>query len=148
MSKVKLILTGFGGIGLGMIYVYIRYRNTYFDRLPIDQDYYKWIGICFIFIGSLFFFYFAEYLVKWSSEKSVNRMHSVSAYSFGFYLMQPLVLFQEMELLPTLETPLPWHVTIFLQYVLKVVLCYLIIWLFHRFVPFASFLFGKLPKKA
>lgn len=148
MSKLKLILTGFVGFVLGMSYVFIRYRNTYFDRLPIDPDYYKWIGILFIFIGSLFFFYFAEYLVKWSSGKSVNRMRSVAAYSFGFYLMHPLVLFQVMELLPTRETPLPWHVTIFLQYVLTVVLCYLIIWLFHRFVPFASFLFGKLPKKA
>ena len=148
MSKLKLVLTGIVGFVLGMTYVFIRYRNTYFDRLPIDPDYYKWIGIFFIFIGSLFFFYFGEYLVKWSSEKAVKRMRSVAAYSFGFYLMHPLVLFQVMELLPTLEGPFSWHVMIFLQYVLTIVLCYLIIYLFHRFVPFAGFLFGKLPKKA
>lgn len=148
MTKVKMMFAGVIGFGLGMTYVFIRYRNTYFETLPIEDVYYKWIGIFFIFIGSLFFFYFAEYLAKYSSDKSVKRMSSVAVYSFGYYLMHPLVLFQVMKFLPTREIPLPWHVTIFLQYLLTIVLCYFIIWSFHRFVPFASFIFGKLPKKA
>ena len=148
MTKTKLITSGLIGFALGLTYVFIRYRNTYFDRLALEVDYVKWIGILFMAIGSLFFFYFAEYLVKTSSEKSIHRMRSVANYSFGYYLMHPLVLLQVMLLIPTREMPFPWHITIFLQYVITIILCYFIIWTFHRFVPFAGFLFGKLPKKA
>ena len=148
MTKKKMTIAGISSLLFGLTYVFIRYRNTYFDRLPIDDDYYKMIGILFKVIGSLFFFYFAEYLVRWSSQKSVHRMRSIAYYSFGFYLMHPLVLFQVMKYLPTRGTLISWHITIFLQYSITVILCYLIIWFFHRFVPFASFIFGKLPKNA
>lgn len=69
MTKKKMIIARTSGLLLGLTYVFIRYRNTYFERLPIDPDYYKMIGILFKVIGSLFFFYFAEYLVRWSSQK-------------------------------------------------------------------------------
>lgn len=148
MKKSKLVLTGFGGLLLGLSYVFIRYRNTYFERLAIEDEFYKWIGILFMFIGSLFFFYFAEYLVKVSSSLSTHRIRSIAYYSFGYYLLHPLVLFQVMTYIPTQGLPFSWHITIFLQYVITIILCYIIIWLFHRFIPFASFIFGKLPKKA
>lgn len=148
MTKWKMIITGIIGFGFGFIYVFIRYRNTYFDRLAIEDDVYKVFGIIFMFIGSFFFFYMAEFLARKLSDKSNNRMRSVAYYSFGYYLMHPLVLFQVMTYFPTRALPMPWHFTIALQFILTIIFCYLIIWLFHRFVPFANFVFGKLPKES
>ncbi len=148
LIKWKMVVFCLVFVLTGFTYVWIRYENAFKNPIDISIDLYEIIRIAFLFFGSLFFFYFAEYLVKKTSDKTMHRIRSVAYYSFGYYLMHPLVLFQVTELLPTKETPLPWHITIFVQYVLTIVLCYLIIWLFHRFVPFASFLFGKLPKKA
>jgi len=147
-NRMKLYASGIIALGFGSTYVYIRYMNTYLERLVLEADYVILIGTLFMVIGSLFFFYFSEYLVEKSSEKSIHRMRSVAYYSFGYYLLHPLVLFQVMNLIPTRATPFSWHITIFLQYALTVILCYFIIWFFHRFVPFSSLFFGKLSKKA
>lgn len=148
LRKWKMGLAGIGFVLAGSTYVWIRYENAFIEAINIPLDLYKSLGIAFLFLGSLYFFYFSEYLVKASSDKTIHRLRSVAYYSFGYYLMHPLVMFQVMKFIPTRIMPIPWHVTIFLQYLLTVVLCYFIIWSFHRFVPFASFIFGKLPKKA
>lgn len=148
MTNRKMLLSGMGFLFTGVPYVLIRYQNTYNERVPIPESLYKLLGIGFLVIGSLFFFYLCEKLVVTFSEKTTARIKSIAFYSFGFYLLHPFVLFYVMELLPTRALSLSWHVTIALQYGLTVIACYLIIWACHRFLPFANFLFGKLPKTA
>ncbi len=148
ITNAKIVLAGTGFLLTGVPYVLIRYQNTFNERVPIPESLYKLLGIGFLVIGSFFFFYLCEKFVETFSKKTTARIKSIAFYSFGFYLLHPFVLYYVMEWLPTRETNLSWHVTITLQYLLTVIACYFIIWAFHRFVPFASFLFGKLPKKA
>ncbi|MGM7637660.1 acyltransferase [Bacillus sp. Hm123] len=129
-------------------YVLIRYQNMFNERVDIPESLYKLLSIGFYIGGSFFFFYMSEKFTTRFSETTTKKFKSVASYSFGFYLLHPLVLYQVMNVLPTKDTGLSFHVMISLQYIVTVILCYLIIWFVHSYVPFANYLFGKLPKKS
>src|SRR5690606_40998607 len=76
------------------------------------------------------------------------KIKNIAYYSFGFYLMHPYVITQVNIYFPIKDGWYSWHFMIFFQYFLVAVICYFVIWWFHRFIPFASFVFGKLPKNA
>lgn len=146
LSNWKIVISGIGFLLTGVPYVLIRYQNAFNERVPIPENLYKLFGIGFLVIGSLFFFYLCEKFVDLFSKKTTERIKSIAFYSFGFYLLHPFVLYYVMELLPTRGMNMSWHIAIALQYLLTVIACYFIIWACHRYLPFAGFLFGKLPK--
>lgn len=127
--------------------VLIRYQNMFNERIDIPESLYKLLAMGFIVGGSYFFFYMSEKFTALFSESKTKKFKNVASYSFGFYLLHPLVLYQVMTVLPTRGTGLSFHIMVPLQYIITVILCYLIIWFVHSYVPFANFLFGKLPKK-
>lgn len=149
VTAKKAILLGAVFLIDGIIYVSIRYNNAFTDsRAPIPEELYKLIGIAFLVIGGLFFFYLCEQFVSRFAVVTTDRIKAIASYSFGFYLMHPYIITQVNIYFPIKTFGLSWHAMIFLQYVLVVVICYFVIWWFHRFIPYASFLFGKLPKRA
>lgn len=127
--------------------VLIRYQNMFNERIEIPESFYKLLSIGFIVGGSFFFFYLFEKLSAIFNETTTKRVKNVASYSFGFYLLHPLVLYQVMNFLPTRGTGLSFHIMVPLQYIITIFFCYLIIWFVHSYVPFANFLFGKLPNK-
>ncbi len=147
-SNKKLLLAGSLFALTGIPYILIRYQNMFIERVAIPESFYKLLAIGFFVGGSFFLFYVAEKCVSSFSKLTTAKVKSVASYSFGFYLIHPLVLYQVMNLLPTRNIDLSFHITIPLQYLITVVICYLIIWFFHAYVPFGSFVFGKLPKKS
>ncbi len=144
----KIALVGSGSLLCGIIYVSIHYRNLFGDPVTIPVIYYRLIGIIFLTLGALFVFYISEKFVTLFGKKVTGKLKYLATYSFGYYLVHPLILYYVMVAFPTKETGLSWHVMIAFQYALTVVLCYFFIWAFHRFVPFAGLVFGKLPKDA
>lgn len=144
----KIALAGAGSLLCGIIYVSIHYRNLFGDPVTIPIPYYRLIGIIFLTLGALFFFYISEKFVGLFGRNFTGKLKYVASYSFGYYLVHPFVLYYVMLFFPTKGTGLSWHVMIWFQYLLTIIVCYFFIWVFHRFVPFASFAFGKLPKDA
>lgn len=144
----KIALAGAGSLLCGIIYVSIHYRNLFGEPVTIPVEYYRLVGIIFLTLGALFVFYISEKFVTLFGKNITGKLKYLAVYSFGYYLVHPLVLYYVMLLFPTKGTGLSWHIMIAFQYALTVVVCYFFIWAFHRFVPFASLLFGKLPKDA
>lgn len=147
-TNKKLFLTASLFLLTGVPYVLIRYQNMFNERVPIPESFYKLLAFGFFVGGSFFFFYMGEKFVSSFSKLTTSKVKSIASYSFGFYLLHPLVLYQVMNLLPTRGTGLSFHIMIPLQYTITVIICYLIIWFVHSYVPFAGFVFGKLPKKS
>ena len=129
-------------------YVLIRYQNAFNDRVPIPEELYKMIGIGFLVIGGLFFFYLSERLVVSMKSESILKIKSIAYYSFGYYLLHPYVITQVNIYFPIKNGMFSWHLMIFGQYFLVIIICYFIIWWFHRFIPYSNFIFGKLPKES
>lgn len=144
----KIVLAGSGSLLCGIIYVSIHYRNLFGDPVSIPTPYYRLVGIIFLTLGALFFFYISEKFVTLFGRNVTGKLKYVAMYSFGYYLVHPMILYYVMLWFPTKETGLSWHAMIWLQYILAVIACYFFIWAFHRFVPLAGFIFGKLPKDA
>ncbi|WP_161598841.1 acyltransferase [Bacillus mesophilum] len=147
MTKKKMCTFAILFLACSISVIYIRYQNSFIEQIAIPDSVYKLLVMGFYVGGSFFFFYMSERFSTAFSETTTKRFKNVASYSFGFYLLHPLVLYQVMNLLPTRGTGLSFHIMIPLQYIITVILCYLIIWLAHSYLPYASFLFGKLPKK-
>lgn len=148
ITSRKIMLAGAGSLLCGIIFISIHYRNLFGERVLIPIAYYRLIGIVYLTLGALFFFYIAEKFVEFFGQKTTAKLKYVASYSFGYYLVHPFILYYVMLFFPTKETGLSWHIMIWLQFALAVVVCYFFIWILHRFVPFAGFAFGKLPKDA
>ncbi|AYC28919.1 acyltransferase [Paenisporosarcina cavernae] len=148
VSNKKISIWGIIFAIAGIATVFIRYQNMYIATLSIPIELYRLITMTFIIGGSYFVYLLSEKLVLTLSTNMTSMIKSIAYYSFGFYLLHPLVLYYVMEWIPTRGTPGSFHLTIMIQYIFTLLLCYLIIWSFHRFVPFASFVFGKLPKNS
>lgn len=145
----KTVILGMLFLTAGTIYVSVRYQNAFTDtRVAIPEELYKSIGIFFIVIGGMFFLYLCEQFVTRFKVRTTDRIKAIASYSFGFYLMHPYLITQVNIYFPIKTFGLSWHVMIALQYALVVIICYFVIWWFHRFIPGASFMFGKLPKQA
>ena len=144
----KTLLLGLAFLSAAVPYVLIRYQNAFNTRVPIPEELYKLIGIGFLVIGGLYFFNLSERLVVKFSGTAIEKVKSLAYYSFGYYLLHPYVITQVNIYFPIRDGWFSWHIMIFFQYVLVVVICYFVIWWFHRFIPLASFVFGKLPKNA
>ncbi|WP_158599130.1 acyltransferase [Planococcus salinus] len=144
----KTVLLGLAFLCAAVPYVLIRYQNAFNTRVPIPEELYKLIGIGFLVIGGLYFFHLSERLVVKLDSDAIEKVKNLAYYSFGYYLLHPYVITQVNIYFPIRDGWFSWHFMIFFQYVLVVVICYFVIWWFHRFIPLASFVFGKLPKKA
>lgn len=147
-TKSNLVLTGSLTLLFGIPNVLLRYEKVFHGITIIPTEVQKLMGISFLLVGSLFFFFLSEQLVRRLKDTSIEKVKRVAYYSFGFYLLHPFIITRIAEYMPIRDFGLSWHMMFLLHYVLTVVLCYFTIWAFHRFIPYSSYLFGKLPKKA
>ncbi|WP_406944739.1 acyltransferase [Halobacillus sp. SY10] len=102
------------------------------------------VNLVYMMAGSYLMFRLMEIVSrKW--WPILPYVKNIAVYSFGFYLLHPIVLKIVAQVIPTPENY--WfHAGIFGRFVLTLFFCYLIIWFTHRYLPFSSLLFGKLPK--
>jgi probable poly-beta-1,6-N-acetyl-D-glucosamine export protein len=101
------------------------------------------LNLVYMMAGSYVMFRLMEIIArKW--QPVLPYVKNVAVYSFGFYLLHPIVLKAVAQLIPT-PNNYWFHIGISLRFGLTLFFCYIIIWLTHRYLPFASLLFGKLP---
>ncbi|MYL36056.1 acyltransferase family protein [Pontibacillus yanchengensis] len=131
----------------GVVTVYVHYHLYILNTMELPGIYYKVLNLIFIMSASYLCFRLAEIFSESWYEGIQKVVRNVAAYSFGFYLIHPFVLKEVARFIPTHSNYL-FHVELLMRYVVTCALCFMIIWLFHRFTPFASWMFGKLPKQA
>ncbi len=108
---------------------------------------YEVINTFYLVLGSYVAFRIGEILAAKLPRRAVITVRNIAMYSFGFYLIHPLVLNIVSGFVPAHSNQL-FNIEMLIRYILTLTLCYLIIWACHRFLPFANLLYGKLPKKA
>jgi probable poly-beta-1,6-N-acetyl-D-glucosamine export protein len=133
--------------GIGTITVLLSYYMYTARTLDLPDITYKLSNLTFMVVGSYTAFLVAEMLAKKFSQRYMDIVKNIAVYSFGFYLLHPLVLEVVSKIIP-IEANMTFHFSIVTRYILVVLLCYIIIWAVHRYTPFANLVFGKLPKKA
>lgn len=103
------------------------------------------LNLVYMMAGSYVMFRLMEVIArKW--QPVLPYVKNIAVYSFGFYLLHPIVLNQVAQFIPT-PNNYWFHIGISLRFGLTLFFCYVIIWLTHRYLPFAGLLFGKLPKE-
>lgn len=101
------------------------------------------VNLAYMVVGSYVMFRLMERTArKWQSL--MPYVKSIAVYSFGFYLLHPIVLKGVAQIIPT-PSNYWFHIGISVRFLLTLFFCYVIIWLTHRYLPFAGLLFGKLP---
>ncbi|MFE3898285.1 MULTISPECIES: acyltransferase [Priestia] len=134
-------------LGAGIAISLLNYHLYTMKTIQISGFTYEAVNTLYLVAGSYFFFRIAEILAEKLSVKSVTIVKNIAMYSFGFYLIHPMVLNFVAKAVP-IQGNYMFHIEILARYILTLAGCYLIIWGCHRLLPFASFLFGKLPKEA
>ncbi|MFC0046282.1 acyltransferase [Metabacillus iocasae] len=131
----------------GVVTVTLNYYTYTTDQFQIPDLLYKLVNLTYLFIGGYFLFRITEIFAEKLPSKAVSIVKNIAVYSFGFYLLHPLVLNFVSQVIP-IENNYWFHVQILARYVLTVVSCYLIIWGTHKYFPFPSLIFGKMPREA
>jgi len=131
----------------GITTVYLHYEMYILNESALPGIAYKFVNLIYMVAGSYIIFRLAELASEKLPQRAFGVVKNVAVYSFGFYLLHPFVLREVAKFVPA-DPNYMFHFQMGLRYVSTVVLCYLIIWTVHKFVPGASAIFGKLPKKA
>ncbi|KIL43870.1 acyltransferase [Jeotgalibacillus soli] len=129
----------------GISTVYLHYHLYTIPSMQLPGWVYLIVNILYIIIGSYAMFRLTEIICnKWPGI--IPYVQNVAIYSFGFYLLHPFILRVVAQFIPV-PGGYWFHVGILLRFVSTLALCYLTIWLTHRYFPLSGLLFGKLPKK-
>lgn len=139
---VLFILT----IGLGLVYTGIVYYQNLFQKPFMSYPYFKFIAMAYYLIACYFLFKVSLWLEKKITLGTNNLIENIAVYSFGFYLVHPFILVLWEKVLVA-QTPMQFHLFIFLRFGLVVLSCYLFIRTFHILFPRIWMVFGKLPAR-
>lgn len=142
----QLMTASIGVIVLGVMYTYGYVQRNVLGITDVPYYLFK--------TESIIYFLLACYvLFKWSLHWEVNgseRMNrwaeNLRIYSFGFYLVHPLML-SLWERVFVSSSGLEFHLFIFIRLALTLLSTYLFIRLIHRLFPRAWWFFGNLPAR-
>lgn len=143
-KRHTFIIWSFISISLGVLYSYIYVERNVKGHLDIPYAFFKLESILYFLIATYVLFKVAIWLEQKGSARLNGWADHVSLYSFGFYLLHPLVLDVWQQLIPY-ETIRQMHLVLFVHYVLTVLTCYFVIRIIHHRIPQLRFLFGNLP---
>ncbi|WP_241655871.1 acyltransferase [Halobacillus litoralis] len=133
-------------IATGITTVYLHYHLYTVNSLYLPGWTYLIINMIYIMTSSYLMFRLTEIICnKW--PKLIPNVQNIAIYSFGFYLLHPFILKVVAQFIP-LSGGYWFHAGIILRFLSTLALCYLTIWLTHRYFPMPGLLFGKLPKRA
>ncbi|WP_188206902.1 acyltransferase [Alkalibacillus aidingensis] len=126
---------------VGSIYVYMyhlmRWGLNNFGPLNFEYMYFM-----FASLSAITLLMGTHYFVKKGPSWLRKQLNALGAYSFGIFLIHPMVI-------NYLDNFLIWdgsrlfHIGIGLRFVLTLVICYLIVYLFKRFVPLSNYIVGR-----
>ncbi|KGX92646.1 acyltransferase [Pontibacillus halophilus JSM 076056 = DSM 19796] len=145
--KITTVPLAIAGLGLGVTMTLLHYFIYGTGQLDLHWFLFRLTDMAYLLVGGYALFRIAEWLSEVVSPRVFHVIKNIASYSFGFYLIHPIVLRVVAEFIPA-QANAWFHVQIVGRYVGTLLFCYLIIWFFHRFTPFGSILFGKLPKRA
>ncbi|WP_394218403.1 acyltransferase [Halobacillus trueperi] len=142
-NKSTILWTGVTALA-GVTTVRLYYHLYTVSSFYLPGWTYLVVNLIYMMAGSYLMFRLMEIAArKWGPV--LPYVKNVAVYSFGFYLLHPIVLKIVAKVIPT-PANYWFHAGIFGRLVLTLFFCYLIIWLTHRYLPFSGLLFGKLPK--
>ncbi|MYL49213.1 acyltransferase family protein [Halobacillus litoralis] len=134
----------FVAVAAGIATVQLYYHLYTVSSIYLPGWTYLVVNLIYMMAGSYVMFRLMEIISrKW--RPILPYVKNIAVYSFGFYLLHPIVLKVVAQVVPT-PSNYWFHIGIMLRFGLTLFFCYLIIWLAHRYLPFAGLLFGKLPK--
>lgn len=129
----------------GISTVYLHFHLYTVSTFYLPGWIYLIVNLLYIMSGSFVMFRLTEIICKkW--PKLIPYVQNIAIYSFGFYLLHPFVLKVVAQFIP-LPGGYWFNLSMLLRFLSTLAVCYIVIWLTHRYVPFAGLLFGKLPKK-
>ncbi|SFF98000.1 Surface polysaccharide O-acyltransferase, integral membrane enzyme [Halobacillus alkaliphilus] len=133
-------------LAAGVTTVFLHYHLYTVSTFALPGYIYLVMNLSYILSGSYILFRLTEVVCdKWPGI--IPYVQRVAVYSFGFYLLHPFILKVVAQFIPAPEGY--WfHVFILLRYVSTIVLCYLVIWLTHKYFLRPGLIFGKLPRTA
>ncbi|CDQ19177.1 Surface polysaccharide O-acyltransferase, integral membrane enzyme [Halobacillus karajensis] len=135
---VLAITTGIGTVTL-------HYHLYTVPSMHLPGWIYLVINLIYIMSGSYLMFRLMEIACrKW--PQVLPYIKNVAIYSFGFYLLHPIVLKVVAQFIP-MPGNYWFHAAVLLRFVVTLLACYTIIWLTHRYFPLPGLIFGKLPKE-
>ncbi|MGR9048763.1 acyltransferase [Halobacillus faecis] len=135
----------FVAVAAGIATVQLYYHLYTVSSIYLPGWTYLIVNLIYMMAGSYAMFRLMEIIArKW--RPILPYVKNIAVYSFGFYLLHPIVLKVVAQVIPT-PGNYWFHIGIMLRFGLTLFFCYLIIWLAHRYLPFAGLLFGKLPKE-
>ncbi|WLR49224.1 acyltransferase [Halobacillus litoralis] len=135
----------FVAIAAGIATVQLYYHLYTVSSIYLPGWTYLIVNLIYMMAGSYVMFRLMEIIArKW--RPILPYVKNIAVYSFGFYLLHPIVLKVVAQVVPT-PGNYWFHIGIMLRFGLTLFFCYFIIWLAHRYLPFAGLLFGKLPKE-
>ncbi|RWZ50170.1 acyltransferase [Halobacillus fulvus] len=137
---------GISTVIFGGLFVFLHYQLYIANSFTLPGYVFLLVELTYMLGGSYFLFRLAEVLsVKWA--RSIPYIQNVALYSFGFYLLHPFVLRVVAEFIPV-PNSYWFSVGVGLRFIATITLCYLIIYLTHKYFPYPGLIFGKLPSKA
>lgn len=131
-------------LGIGYCYGYVQ-RNVLGD-LSIPYFLFKTESILYFLVASYVLF---KWSLHWevTGSAALNRSaENLRIYSFGFYLVHPLML-SIWERVFVASTRFEFHSMIFIRFGLTLLTTYLLIRVIHSLFPKAWWFFGKLPAR-
>ncbi|SDD19651.1 Surface polysaccharide O-acyltransferase, integral membrane enzyme [Terribacillus halophilus] len=140
---IWLLISALAGSGIAMYY----YAAGTLGSFEWNNILYESVNYIFLITGCYAIFRIAESVSDKLAVSTLAKLQQIASYSFGYYLLHPLVLDYVTRTIPAYSNYL-FHVQIMLRYLAVMGVCFTVIYLFHRFVPFASILFGKLPRSS
>lgn len=138
---IWLLISGIAGSAIAVYY----YLSGTLGAIEWNNMLYESVNYVFLLTGCYSIFRIAESVADKLSTSTLARLQQIASYSFGYYLLHPLILDYVTRSIPAYSNYL-FHIQIMLRYFAVMGVCFLIIYLCHRFIPFASLFFGKLPK--
>ncbi|WP_281974554.1 acyltransferase [Halobacillus litoralis] len=129
----------------GFIFLYTSYYIYTYDIHLLSRGTYLIGNMLYLISGSYLLFQLSEWVAK-KSPPFIASIRNIAIYSFGFYLLHPVVLNGVRNFIPIY--PGGWfHLTILFRFSGTILFCFIIIWTCHRFFPWPGLFFGKLPER-
>ncbi|MGO4108740.1 acyltransferase [Paenibacillus sp. YAF4_2] len=147
-ERVSVWLASFGvwlGSLIAMLIIFydIRMNGTIYSPLMLDV-----LKMFYSITSAIMLLHIAPSLHRFLPKKELRIFDSIAVFSFGIYLIHPLLLFYYRKFPPESGISVYYHLWYAAGFCLALGVSWLIVAGAARFMPGAALLFGELPRRA
>ncbi|MDF2837601.1 MAG: acyltransferase [Paenibacillus sp.] len=146
-QQYGILLIGAAWLATGLVHIVIWYKLRAQGTVSPEWLFYLLWSV-YAFLSCLVLTYAALLLEsRMARTRAVRGLKSLAAYSFGIYLLHPLLLAAYREFRPSLANPAPLHLWYVGGFLLALFGTWGVVSLAQRYMPFAWTLLGRLDGK-